>query len=457
MPAQFGTSGLRGLVTELTPDCVARYITAFAQSCRMGRGVFVAHDLRASSPMLADAVALAARKNGLVVTMCGPVPTPALALAAMNAGAAAVMVTGSHIPADRNGLKFYTPGGEITKAEEAAILAALDDDTPDMPMADVVQDDTVADAYIARYVSSYGRALDGLRIGLYAHSAVGRDLVARLLEQLGAEVITLGWSDVFVPVDTEAVPADIREQFVAWAGKHRCDAIVSTDGDGDRPMLADENGVIIPGDLLGQITAACLAADHVVTPISSNTGVYAGDRFAQVMATRIGSPHVIAGMGQVGGRVVGYEANGGFLLGFDAQGLAGPLPLLMTRDAVLPVVATLAASRGAGLAALVASEPARFTAADRLQEVPVAASQALVRRLTDNARAQQVFLAVLGGAAADVNTLDGLRITLVDGRVVHLRPSGNAPELRLYVEAETAARAAETLKAGLALMAAQVG
>lgn len=457
MPAQFGTSGLRGLVTELTPDCVARYVTAFAQSCPTGTGVFVAHDLRASSPMLADAVALAARKNGLVVTMCGPVPTPALALAAMQAGAAAVMVTGSHIPADRNGLKFYTPNGEITKAEEVAILSALDGDAPTVPMADVVHDGAVADAYIARYVSAYGRALDGLRIGLFAHSAVGRDLMARLLEQLGAEVITLGWSDVFVPVDTEAVPADIRDQFVTWAQHHRCDAIVSTDGDGDRPMLADENGTIIPGDLLGQITAANLAAEHVVTPISSNTGVYEGDRFVRVMATRIGSPYVIAGMGQVGGRVVGYEANGGFLLGFEAEGPIGQLPPLMTRDAVLPVVATLAASRGAGLAALVASEPARFTAADRLQEVPVEASQALVRRLTDNVRAQQVFLAVLGGAAADVNTLDGLRITLVDGRVVHLRPSGNAPELRLYVEAETAARAAETLKAGLALMAAQVG
>lgn len=457
MPPQFGTSGLRGLVTELTTDCITRYIAAFARSCDMGRGLFVAHDLRTSSPMLAETVALAAQTQGVPVTLCGPVPTPALALAAMNAGAAAVMVTGSHIPADRNGLKFYTPDGEITKAEEAAILAALDGDPLDVPMADVVHDDGVADAYVARYVTAYGPILAGLRIGLYAHSAVGRELMAGLLGQLGAEVITLGWSDVFVPVDTEAVPADIREQFVQWAAQHRCDAIVSTDGDGDRPMLADENGVIIPGDLLGQITAARLAADHVVTPISSNTGVYIGDRFAQVVATQIGSPYVIAGMAQVGGRVIGYEANGGFLLGFEADGPVGPLPPLMTRDAVLPVVATLAASRDAGLAALVASEPARFTAADRLQEVPVAASQALVRRLTDNARAQKVFLAVLGGAAADVNTLDGLRITLVDGRIVHLRPSGNAPELRLYVEAETAARAVETLKAGLALMAAQVG
>ncbi len=456
MPPKFGTSGLRGLVTELTTACVTRYVAAFAQSCEMGSGLFVAHDLRESSPMLADAVAFAARSHGLQVTVCGPVPTPALALAAMRAGAAAVMVTGSHIPADRNGLKFYTPRGEISKAEETAILAALDGASVDGPIGDLIQDNTVADAYIARYVIAYGRALEGLRIGLYAHSAVGRDLMVRLLGQLGAEVISLGRSEVFVPVDTEAVPADIRAQFVQWAQAQRCDAIASTDGDGDRPMLADENGTIIPGDLMGQIAAVALGADHVVTPISSNTGVYAGDRFAKVVATKIGSPHVIAGMDQIGGRVIGYEANGGFLLGFDAEGPVGPLPPLMTRDAVLPAVAVLAASRQSGLAALVAAQPARFTAADRLQDVPVAASQALVRRLTDDPQAQQQFLAGLDGTAQDVNNLDGLRITLADGRIVHLRPSGNAPELRLYVEADTAAKAAMMLLAGLAWIAAEI-
>ncbi|MEO0830434.1 MAG: phosphomannomutase [Pseudomonadota bacterium] len=456
MPPKFGTSGLRGLVTELTTACVTRYMAAFVQSCDMGSGLFVAHDLRESSPMLADAVAFAAQSHGLRVTFCGPVPTPALALAAMGAGAAAVMVTGSHIPADRNGLKFYTPKGEITKAEEAAILAALDSPPVDLPMGDRVQDDTVADAYIARYTAAFGRVLDGLYIGIYAHSAVGRDLMVQLFEALGAQVITLGRSDVFVPVDTEAVPDDIREQIALWSRKCRAHAIVSTDADGDRPLLADETGRIVPGDVMGQITADFLEAEHVVTPISSNMAVAVGDRFAKVMFTKIGSPHVIAGMAQLAGRVVGYEANGGFLLGFDAQGPAGPLSPLMTRDAVLPIVAALAAGRPEGLFQVVDAESTRFTAADRLQEVPVATSQALVRRLTEDPQAQQTFLARLDGAAVGVNTLDGLRMTLADGRIVHLRPSGNAPELRLYVEAETAAEAKKTLQTGLAAIAAEV-
>lgn len=75
-----------------------------------------------------------------------------------------------------------------------------------------------------------------------------------------------------------------------------------------------------------------------MTPVSSSTGVEASGRFAQTIRTKIGSPSVIAAMQAAGGRVVGYEANGGFLLGFAATGPAGPLPPLRTPDALLPLV-----------------------------------------------------------------------------------------------------------------------
>lgn len=69
--------------------------------------------------------------------------------------------------------------------------------------------------------------------------------------------------------------------------------------------------------------------------------------------TRIGSPFVIAGMEAVlaaapEARVAGYEANGGFLLGFAAEAPAGVLAPLMTRDSLLPILAPLVAARGAG-------------------------------------------------------------------------------------------------------------
>ncbi|PKP74040.1 MAG: phosphomannomutase [Alphaproteobacteria bacterium HGW-Alphaproteobacteria-6] len=452
MAPKFGTSGLRGLVTDLTPALVGDHVAAFVAACPTGAGLYLGRDLRPSSPAIADAVMRAARDAGLAVTDCGALPTPALALAAMTAGAAAVMVTGSHIPADRNGLKFYTPAGEITKAQEQAILAVLGR-RPDaaMPGPAPRKAPGAAAAYVARYRDAFGAgALAGLRIGLYAHSSVGRGAMAEALAVLGAEVVTLGWSEAFIPVDTEAVDAATRAMLCDWARAGQLDAIASADGDADRPLLTDATGAVIAGDILGQITAAALGADIVVTPVSSNGGAELGGRFARVLRTRIGSPHVIAAMEEAGGRVAGYEANGGFLLGFAAEGPAGGLAPLMTRDCLLPIIATLWQARGRGLADLVAAEPARFTAADRLQDVPTDRAGALVAAMADGPAARRGFLGRLGLAEAAADQTDGLRITAQGGRVVHVRPSGNAPELRLYAEAESPAAAAALLAAGLA-------
>lgn len=453
MPPKFGTSGLRGLVTELTPDLVGAHVSAFLRACPVGTGLFVGRDLRPSSPDIAGMVADAARAAGIQVTDCGAVPTPALALAAMGAGASAVMITGSHIPADRNGLKFYTPEGEITKAHEAAILATLDTHSDPDAGPEVIQNSTAGADYVARYVTAFGSdALDGLRIGVYSHSAVGRDLLLDLILALGGTVRELGRSPTFIPVDTEAVAPELRQQLRDWAGAHDLDAIISTDGDGDRPLLTDETGQVIVGDVLGQITGAAMGAEVAVTPVSSNTG--AEDVFGEVIRTRIGSPYVIAGMEEASGRVVGYEANGGFLLGFEAQGL----PPLMTRDAVLPFLAPLTRARAAGgLSALVAQQPARFTAADRLQEVPTERSQALVAKLDADTDARDAFLARMDGRCVAVDRTDGLRMTLEDGRIAHLRPSGNAPELRLYVEADSTTAADQALAIGLDALRAELG
>ena len=243
----------------------------------------------------------------------------------------------------------------------------------------------------------------------------------------------------------------MRDQLRDWAAGGGFDAILSMDADGDRPLLTDHRGDVIPGDVLGQITGVALGAGTAVTPVSSNSG--AETVFPAVIRTRIGSPHVIAAMaGQ--GDVVGYEASGGFLLGFDAAGPAGPLPALMTRDGALPLIAVLAAAAGApgGVAGLVAGQPARATASDLLRPVPLPVSQALIARLAD----APDWPGVLGLTEAARDTTDGLRITATDGRILHLRPSGNAPEMRVYCEASDTKTARDLLTRACAYLSSAV-
>lgn len=465
---KFGTSGLRGLVSEMTDAVCAAHVAAFLRHLAATEGfdaVLVGRDLRPSSPRIAAACAAAIEAEGRVAVDCGVLPTPALALEAARRGAPAVMVSGSHIPFDRNGLKFYRAAGEITKADEAGILAALVPGAPaPAAAARVVADGTALERYRARSVDFFGAGrLAGRRIGVWQHSAAGRDLLVEALAALGAEPVALGRTDGFVPIDTEAIaPADAA-RIAAWVAEHRLDALVSTDGDGDRPLLADETGAVLRGDAVGILTARALAADAIATPLNATTAIERSGWFARVERTRIGSPFVIEGLDRLAAAgatlPVGFEANGGFLLGGVAKGKGGrtllPLP---TRDAMTPILALLAAAEAAGapLSALAATLPARATASDRLQEVPESRSAPLLAALAAEAEARTVLLAGLAAPIATVDTRDGVRMTLADGDIVHLRASGNAPELRVYTECATPEAAARLLAAVLARAAERV-
>lgn len=401
MPPKFGTSGLRGLVTDLTDDFITDYSRAFLDACPHGGAVHVGWDLRPSSPGIAEIVIAAIRAAGITAIREGALPTPALALAAMGADHAAIMVTGSHIPADRNGLKFYVPRGEITKADETEILSRLGQNWPHASSNGALcngQDS--AARYIARYTKTFGsKALEGMRIGIYEHSSVARDILGEAMRALGATAIPLARTETFIPVDTEAVDPGTRENLAKWCAEHNLDALISTDGDADRPMVVDGKGAIVPGDVLGAVTARELGAKVICTPVSANTMIETMADFDRIIRTRIGSPFVIAAMEQAlaedpRARVVGYEPNGGFLLGFLAKGPSGEIAPLLTRDCLLPVVAPLAAARRAGqsLSGLVASLPARFTAADRLSDIPPERSRALIESLsTDTAACAEFF------------------------------------------------------------------
>ena len=472
----FGTSGARGLATAMTDRvCYAytrgflQYLESIQEMKRPGESVAVAGDFRPSTGRVMEAVCRAIEDMGYRPLNCGRIPSPAVALFGLSRGIPAIMVTGSHIPDDRNGIKFNKASGEVLKADEQGMSSQV------VPLEDTLFDvdgrflkpsitrpivAVAGEEYVARYRNAFpADALKGVRVGVYQHSAVGRDILVQILSNLGAAVTPLGRSETFIPVDTEAIrPEDVRLAH-EWASEGHFDAIVSADGDSDRPIVSDERGNWLRGDVAGILCARFLGADSISTPVSCNTAVEKSGWFANIRRTRIGSPYVIASMlesSRSGSRVVvGYEANGGFLIQSDLTLDGRFLRALPTRDAVIVMLGILLTAHRSGkkISELVAEIPARFTASDRLQEFPTESSRAILARFsTGNDSVDRDLLGkALGhlcGEPLSVDRTDGLRVTFANAEIIHLRPSGNAPEFRCYTEASTQERAI-SLNAGV--------
>jgi phosphomannomutase len=486
----FGTSGARGLVSNMTDEICYNYTTAFIlhliQSHQLGNSqtIGIAGDLRPSSPKIMNACAKAIldfKDVEFEVINCGFIASPAIALYGIEHNIATIMVTGSHIPDDRNGIKFNTPMGEILKTDEVQIrkqevsspdglfdqsgmFTSLNNGLATKYLPEVNQ--VAQKHYIQRYIDFFPKqALLNLKIGVYQHSGVARDDMLSILKTLGAKVIPLNRSDIFIPVDTEAIRAEDYELAKQWVNEHHFDAIVSTDGDADRPLVSDEKGNWLRGDIIGILCAQYLGIKHVVTPVSCNTAVEKSQLFDSVSRTKIGSPYVIAQMNELlkTGKtaIAGYEANGGFLCADDVQMQNHTLKALPTRDAIIVILALLhmLKLKQQALSLLASNLPQRYTYSDRIKNIPTKISQQIIQNylekesgmskiksdfcglfasLTDKSQKNNIHVKV-----KSIDNTDGLRIVFDNQNIIHFRPSGNAPEFRCYTEAGSITQATQ--------------
>jgi phosphomannomutase len=305
-----------------------------------------------------------------------------------------------------------------------------------------------------RYANFFGdKCLSGLTIGIYEHSSAGRDLYANLFKTLGANVTSLGRSDEFIPIDTEAVADIDKQRAKEWIKEYNFDTIFSTDGDGDRPLISDENGEWLRGDIVGLLTSKYLHIESLAVPVSCNTAIEKSNLFKKTIRTKIGSPYVIEAFEdlQSYNSYAGFEANGGFLLGSNLEVDNKTLDALPTRDALLPFIVLLSqvVKENTTLSKLTSTLPQRFTASDRIQEFPKDNSLKIIEKGEENPQALLENLGLDNINVVDVNKTDGLRLTLDNGNIIHLRPSGNAPELRCYCESDDQSLADELVKSVL--------
>jgi phosphoglucosamine mutase len=417
----FGTDGVRGIVGEdLTPELVERLGRAATLWCG-GGAVFVGRDTRASGRELERAFASGVASAGGNAVLAGVLPTPAVALLALDLGA---VVSASHNPPEYNGVKlFHGTGRKLTDAEEEGIEALLDS-PPRNPERGQIDDLEVAvDIYLGHVLERFGTDLAGLRIGVDCANGAYSWIAPRAFEDLGAEVTAIGITPDGSNINVGCGATDLRalRQLVR---EEQLDLGVAFDGDGDRMLAVDGDGEALDGDQILAILAVELGVELVVVTSMTNLGFHRlmNERGIRVVTTDVGDRYVLEALQREGG-VLGGEQSGHviYLDGHVAgDGLAAALLLCGTLH-------------GRPLA----------EAAAQLQRYP---------QVKENVRVSGREL------GRDLrHEVDRLNRELAGRGRVLVRPSGTEPVIRVLAEAETEQEALQLCASITALVARELG
>ncbi len=416
----FGTDGVRGVVGEtLTHELVTRLGRA-AVLANGAKRVFVGRDTRASGPELEAALAVGIASAGATAVLGGVLPTAAVALGALDLGAA---ITASHNPPAYNGVKFFPGDGrKLSDADETRIEELLDE-----PFARHAREPESAEGagerYVAHVLEAFGSDLGGLRIVVDCANGAYSGLAPDAFARLGAEVWAIGNDPDGSNINTGCGAGDtalLRETVLARGA----DLGVAFDGDGDRIACVDEQGELVDGDGIIAILALDLEVDLVCVTRMTNLGFHAlmARHGIRVVVTDVGDRFVMDALAREGG-VLGGEQSGHvvYLNGHVAgDGLTAGLLLC-------------AALRGRSLS----------QAAAVLERYP----QAI----------RNVRVASKELTAPILQAVERLRVELEpEGRVL-VRPSGTEPLVRVLVESRDEVVAANACASMAALVQSELG
>ena len=415
----FGTDGVRGVVgKDFTVELVERL--GCASTLWSGRGrVFIGRDTRASGVELEEAFARGVARAGGVAVLAGVLPTPAVALLALDLG---VVISASHNPPEYNGVKFFdSQGRKLTDTAEEEIEALLDAEGPGGGEIDRVG--VANDSYLEHIVERFGSDLSGLRIGIDCANGAYAEIAPKALERLGAVVTAIGVEPDGTNINLECGATDLRalQHKVTEEG---LDLGIAFDGDGDRVLAVDERGEVVDGDQIVAVLALELGVDQVAVTSMANLGFHRlmAEHGIRVITTDVGDRYVLEALHREGG-VLGGEQSG-HLIWLDGH---------VTGDGLVASLLLCRALAGRPLSEAAAVMPRLPQVTRNLPHAGGALPEALLEEI------------------ARVNAgLDG------SGRVL-VRPSGTEPVVRILVEAETT-KAAQDVCARIAdLVARELG
>jgi phosphoglucosamine mutase len=415
----FGTDGVRGVVgQDLTAELVEQL--GKASTLWSGRGrVFVGRDTRGSGPELEEAFARGVVAAGGNAVLAGVLPTPAVALLALDLG---VVISASHNPPEYNGVKFFDEhGSKLSDASEEEIEALLD--APERGRGTIDRVDVYTDSYLEHVLDRFGTDLAGLRIAVDCANGAYAGIAPAAFERLGAEVTAIGDEPNGENINTGCGATDLALlQETVRAGGH--DLGVAFDGDGDRMLAVDGDGNAIDGDQILAILALHLDVDVVAVTVMTNLGFHRlmDERGIRVVTTPVGDRYVLEALRRENG-MLGGEQSGHVICLRDHVTGDGLAAALLLCDAV----------RGRTLRQAAAVMPLYAQAKENVRvsrrEVP------------------QEALAEAERLNAELNG---------SGRVL-VRASGTEPLIRVLGEAETAEKALQYCARIAALVKRELG
>jgi len=323
----FGTDGVRGIVGEfLTPELVERLGRA-ASLWTGAAKVFVGRDTRASGIELEEAFARGVISAGGDCILGGVLPTPAVALLALDLG---VVISASHNPPEYNGVKFFDSNGHKLSDRSEEQIEELLAAAPGIDQGTVERVEVATDSYLQHILDRFGSDLAGLRIAVDCANGAYAGLAPQAFERCGAEVHAIGNEPdgTNINVGCGATDLALLQQTVRDGG---FDLGIAFDGDGDRMLAVDETGETIDGDQIIAALPLDLGVDTVAVTVMTNLGFHAlmRERGIRVVTTAVGDRYVLEAL-QREGAMLGGEQSGHILVLRDhvtGDGLAAGLLL----------------------------------------------------------------------------------------------------------------------------------
>jgi len=325
----FGTDGVRGTanIHPMTAEMALRIGAAVGRYFRRDASgvhrVVIGKDTRQSGYMFENALTAGLTSTGMNVLLMGPVPTPAVGLMTRSMRAdLGVMISASHNPAEDNGIKFFGPDGfKLSDSAEMELEALIEAGVEPAQSGNIGRAKRIDDArfrYGERVKSSLPKDIrfDGLKVVIDCANGAAYRAAPEILWELGAEVVPIGVSPDGVNINRgcgSTHPQAAAEAVVA----HGAHVGICLDGDADRVIVIDENGVVADGDQLMGLLASRwaeqgqLSGNALVSTVMSNLGLerYLNDQDIGLERTSVGDRYVVERM-RSGGFNLGGEQSG---------------------------------------------------------------------------------------------------------------------------------------------------